>query len=88
MLMETAEALADIRSILTGLSSPWRTRKEAADHLRVSVSSIDYFADTGKLPRKFLAGSPRFHVDDLNKLMSTKKEAMNLAWNTKEAKAA
>jgi hypothetical protein len=71
--MEVAEALADIRSMLTALSSPWRTRKEAADHLRVSVSSIDYLAGTGKLPRKFLAGSPRFHVDDLNKLVSSEK---------------
>lgn len=40
----------------TDTASPWMTRKEAADHLRVGVRTIDRYADRGDLVRHRVEG--------------------------------
>lgn len=73
MTMDTAEALAELRKVMESLSTPWRTRREAAQHCRTSPATIDYLADKGILERVYFCGQPRFHVDKLNAMMTKVK---------------
>lgn len=76
MNIDTAEMLHGLREEIRGLASPWMTRKQAAAYLRTSESTIDALADKRGLPRKYLAGSPRFHRNDLDALVSNKKDGL------------
>lgn len=46
----------------------WLTRKEAAEHLRVSVSTMAHWVQTGMGPRHFIAGGKaRYLREDLDR---------------------
>lgn len=48
---------------LGGEESPWMTKREAADYLRVGHRTVDHYVTEGRLVRHSIAGkpnSPRF----------------------------
>jgi excisionase family DNA binding protein len=50
----------------------WMTKREAAEHMRVSTKTIDRLVRDGKLTKFPVAGSSRavrFRRDDLDKLL-------------------
>lgn len=49
------------------ISSPWRTRTETAEYLRVSPLTVDNMVIDGRL-KAYSAGPRivRFHIDDIN----------------------
>lgn len=51
------------------------SRKEAADHLGVCLSTIDNYARSGILPKKKLGSNTRFRIEDLDNLLNTKIRA-------------
>lgn len=54
----------------------WMTRQEAADHLRVSVDTIDRYARDSKIKKYTVAGtrSIRFKVTELDALLAPEEE--------------
>jgi DNA-binding transcriptional MerR regulator len=57
-------------------TSPYRTKHEAAQHLRVSINTIDNLTNRGILHPKRIIGARRvlFHIDDLeNALFAVKR---------------
>lgn len=82
--LEAAGAYDALRQEIKALSTPWRTRDEAAAHLRTTHDMIDRLADAGQLTRYFVGTTPRFLVSDLNLVPGKKKEAIITVVKRKE----
>jgi excisionase family DNA binding protein len=54
----------------------WMTRQEAADHLRVSVDTIDRYARDGRIKKYVIAGTrtTRYKVSELDALLAPEEE--------------
>lgn len=52
-------------------TSPWLTKAEAAEHMRVSPRTIDAWAEAGRITRHRVEGlqSVRFRRDELDALL-------------------
>jgi excisionase family DNA binding protein len=57
----------------TATESPWMTRAEAADYLRVTERTVDRYADAGRLTKHRVEGvqSVRFARSEVMSLVST-----------------
>lgn len=55
----------------TPARDPWKTRREAAEYLRCSPSTIDDMAASGRLPKYRLGPqTPLYRVEDLDAVLS------------------
>lgn len=73
MTPETATILEHLRQEIKGLASPWKDRSAAAAYLGCDEKTVDKLAAKGHLPKKYFAKSPRYAVEDLDRLMSSEK---------------
>lgn len=71
--MKAEEAFEILREELRGAVSPWKSRSQAAAYLGCTEHWIDDMVSCGLLIKRYLANSPRFHRDDLDKLVTTEK---------------
>jgi excisionase family DNA binding protein len=55
----------------TGVQTPWLTRREAAEYVRVSLETFDRWVAAGKVRKHKVADiqSVRFHREELDALM-------------------
>ena len=70
------ELQGEIASLRARLGSPFFTRAEAADFLRVTTRTIDDLLSAGKLPKPMIGGRVRIRRADLESLPTPAKPAV------------
>jgi hypothetical protein len=59
----------ELKKEINNFQSPWLSRKDAADYLKVSVSSIDNYVRWGYLEKFKIESNTRFKKSDLDNLL-------------------
>ena len=62
-----------VRRAVLEASSPWRTYETAAAYLGCSTSYVKQLVREDRLKKRDFQGMVRFHIDDLNALITTTK---------------